>query len=103
MVFGYGFYVVLLDPLFRRSPAELTVGTVLVTVGALLILSDLAALLAGTSIRGIQVDGPIFVIGDVILSATNLAVMVGIALLVTSSTTSSAIPGSACDPRRNAG
>jgi branched-chain amino acid transport system permease protein len=82
MVFGYGFYVVLLDPLFRRSPAELTVGTVLVTVGALLILSDLAALLAGTSIRGIQVDGPIFVIGDVILSATNLAVMVGIALLV---------------------
>jgi branched-chain amino acid transport system permease protein len=82
MVLGYGFYVLLLDPLFRRSSAEMTVGTVLVTVGALLILSDLAAVLAGTSIRGIQVEGPIFVIGDVIVSATNLAIMLGIALLV---------------------
>jgi branched-chain amino acid transport system permease protein len=82
MVLGYSFYVVLLDPLFRRSPSEITVGTVLVTVGALLILSDLAAVLAGTSIRGIQVEGPIFLIGEVILSATNLAIMLGITLLV---------------------
>jgi branched-chain amino acid transport system permease protein len=81
-LFGYGFYTVLLDPLFRRPPAETTVGTVLVTVGALLILSDLAAAIAGTSLRTIQVASPVFFIGGVILSATNVAIMVGIVGLV---------------------
>jgi branched-chain amino acid transport system permease protein len=82
-LFGYAFYVVLLDPLFRRPPAEMMVGTVLVTVGALLILSDLAAALAGTSVRTIQVDSPVFFFGGVILSATNIAILIGMIGLVT--------------------
>jgi branched-chain amino acid transport system permease protein len=57
MVLGYSFYVVLLDPLFRRSPAETTVGTVLVTVGALLILSDLAATSPGRAFAGSRWTG----------------------------------------------
>ena len=72
----------MLDPLFRGLPNETTIGTVLVTVGALLILSDVAAALAGTSIRGIQVDSPIFIVGGVILSATNIAIVIGIVGLV---------------------
>jgi branched-chain amino acid transport system permease protein len=83
MIFGSAFYIVLLDPLFRRSPNETTIGTVLVTVGALLILSDVAAALAGTSIRGIQVESSVFIVGGVILSTTNIAILVGIVLLVT--------------------
>ena len=82
MTFGSAFYLVLLDPLFRRSPNETMIGTVLVTVGTLLILSDVAAALAGTSIRGIQIDSSVFVVGGVILSTTNIAIVVGIVLLV---------------------
>jgi branched-chain amino acid transport system permease protein len=82
MTFGAAFYLVLLDPLFRRSANETMIGTVLVTVGALLILSDVAAALAGTSIRGIQIDSSVFIVGGVILSATNIAIVVGIVALV---------------------
>jgi branched-chain amino acid transport system permease protein len=82
MTFGSAFYLVLLDPLFRRSPNETVIGTVLVTVGTLLILSDLAAALAGTSVRGIEVDGSVFFVGGVILSTTNIAIVVGIVSLV---------------------
>jgi branched-chain amino acid transport system permease protein len=79
---GAAFYVLLLDPLLRRNPNETTIGTVLVTVGALLILSDLAATLAGTSIRGIQANTDVFIVGGVILSVTNLTILVGIIVLV---------------------
>jgi branched-chain amino acid transport system permease protein len=82
MTFGSVFYLVLLDPLFRRSPNETMIGTVLVTVATLLILSDIAAALAGTSIRGIQIDSSAFIVGGVILSTTNIAIVVGIVLLV---------------------
>jgi len=81
-LFGYGFYVVLLDPLFRKPPSEMAIGTVLVTVGALLILGDVAALVGGTSLRSIQVESPIVEVGGVILSLTNIAIMIGIAVLV---------------------
>jgi branched-chain amino acid transport system permease protein len=81
-LFGYGFYAILLDPLFCRPPAETMVGTVLVTVGALLILSDFAATLAGTSLRTIQVNSPVFFIGGVILSTTNIVIIAGIVGLV---------------------
>jgi len=45
--FGWLMYVALLEPLTHRNPMQMTVGTVLVTVGLLLVLSDLAALFAG--------------------------------------------------------
>lgn len=80
--FGYGFYVVALDPLFRKPAPEMATGTVLVTVGALLILGDIAALVGGTSLRSIQVDSPIIEVGGVIVSLTNIAIMIGIATLV---------------------
>ena len=41
--FGWLMYVYLLEPLKSRNPMQTTVGTVLVTVGLLLIISDLAA------------------------------------------------------------
>ena len=82
MAFGVAFYVVLLDPLFRRNANETTLGTVLVTVGALLILSDVAATLAGTSIRGIEFNNNVFMVGGVILSTTNIIILVGIVVLI---------------------
>ena len=54
--FGWLMYVYLLEPLKSRNPMQTTVGTVLVTVGLLLILSDLAALLAGPTSNNIRLD-----------------------------------------------
>ena len=49
-------YVALLEPLTHRNPMQMTVGTVLVTVGLLLILSDLAALFAGPTSKNIRLE-----------------------------------------------
>lgn len=80
-VFGYVFYVFLLEPLRDRNQTEFVVGTVLVTVGALLILSDLAALLAGPTTKNIPLQFHAFVIGDVIISSTQLYILGGIVAL----------------------
>jgi len=80
--FAYAFYRLLLDSLFRKSPGETAIGTVLVTVGAMLILSDLAAVVAGTSLRSIDIDGGVFIVGDVILSSTSIGIFLGIVALV---------------------
>ena len=58
--FGWLMYVALLEPLKHRNPMQMTVGTVLVTVGLLLILSDLAALFAGPTSNNIRLDVDVF-------------------------------------------
>ena len=58
--FGWLMYVYLLEPLKARNPSQMVVGTVLVTVGLLLILSDLGALLAGPTSKNIRLDLQIF-------------------------------------------
>jgi len=80
-LFGWFFYDTALRPLTRRSPFESVVGTVLVTVGALIILSDVAALLAGPTPKKIQVDFEMLELGEVLLSTTQLYILIGIAAL----------------------
>jgi len=79
--FGYGFYSILLQPLARRSPFEATVGTVLVTVGALLILSDLTAKFAGATQRNIPLRFHTIEVGNIVFSTTQLYILLGIAAL----------------------
>lgn len=79
--FGFGFYRWLLHPLSRRNHFEATVGTVLVTVGALLILSDLTARFAGATQKNIPLRFESIEIGNVVVSPTQLAILVGIAAL----------------------
>jgi branched-chain amino acid transport system permease protein len=79
--FGYVFYVVLLHPLERRNHFEATVGTVLVTVGALLVLTDVTAVLAGATSKGIPLDFEAYEVGNIIVSNTQLYVLLGIAAL----------------------
>jgi branched-chain amino acid transport system permease protein len=81
LAFGFAFYDQLLRPLTRRNPFEATVGTVLVTVGALIILSDIAGLLAGTTPKNIQTRFDAIELGEVILSTTQLYILLGIAAL----------------------
>lgn len=79
--FGFGFYHVLLRPLAKRNHFESTVGTVLVTVGALLILSDLTAKLAGSTQRNIPLRLPAIEFGDIVISTTQLLILGGIVVL----------------------
>jgi branched-chain amino acid transport system permease protein len=79
--FGWLMYVYLLDPLRKRNAVQATVGTVLVTVGLLLIISDLAALLAGPTSVNIRLPVDVFIIQGIILSTTDLYILIGIAVL----------------------
>ncbi len=81
LVFGYYFYIYLLEPLTKRNHLEVVVGTVLVTVGALLILSDLAAVLAGPTTKNISLEFDAIVLGEVIISTTQLYILAGIVAL----------------------
>jgi branched-chain amino acid transport system permease protein len=75
--FGWLMYVYLLEPLKTRNPSQTVVGTVLVTVGLLLILSDLGALLAGPTSRNIRLDVQVFQIEGIIFSSTDLYILLG--------------------------
>jgi branched-chain amino acid transport system permease protein len=79
--FGYAFYMALLHPLERRNHFEATVGTVLVTVGAMLILSDITAVLAGSTQRNIQLPFNAIELGEIVISTTQLTILCGIAAL----------------------
>ena len=78
---AYVYYHVLLRPLATRSHFESTVGTVLVTVGTLLILSDLTAKLAGATQRNIPLRLPAIEFGDIVVSTTQLLVLLAVVLL----------------------
>ncbi|MGE0745413.1 MAG: branched-chain amino acid ABC transporter permease [Rhodospirillales bacterium] len=79
LVFGYFLYTLLLEPLKKRNPMEATVGTVLVTVGVLLIISDVAALIAGPTTKNIPLEVAIYEVGGVIIQRSELFVLGGIA------------------------
>jgi branched-chain amino acid transport system permease protein len=79
--FGYAFYRFLLQPLGRRNHFEATVGNVLVTVGAMLMLSDITAVLAGSTQRNIALRFDAFEVGEIVISTTQLLILVGIAVL----------------------
>lgn len=80
-VLAMGFYQALLRPLELRSTYESIVGTVLVTVGALLILSDLTAGLAGPTQRSITLRLSAIEIGAIVVPVTQLVVLAGIVVL----------------------
>ena len=80
-VCSYGYYHVLLRPLAKRNHFEATVGTVLVTVGTLMILSDLTAKAAGATQRNIPLRLEALEFGEIVISTTQLLILLGIALL----------------------
>jgi branched-chain amino acid transport system permease protein len=79
--FGWLMYVYLLDPLKKRNSMQATVGTVLVTVGLLLIISDLAAQIAGPTSVNIRLPVDVFILQGIIVSTTDLYILLGIAAL----------------------
>jgi branched-chain amino acid transport system permease protein len=80
-LFGRVFYEFLLEPLTRRSHTENEVGTVLVTVGALLMMGDIAAYFAGPTPQNIPLRFEPIEIGDLLLSTTQVYALGGILVL----------------------
>jgi branched-chain amino acid transport system permease protein len=80
-VFGYVFYSILLRPLEQRNEFEGVVGGVLITVGAMLILSDVTTILAGGTQRTIQVPFHAIDVGQIVISTNQLYVLLGIVIL----------------------
>jgi len=80
-VFGFGYYIALLAPLKRRNHFEATIGTVLVTVGTLIIVSDVAAALAGPNPRNIRLPFAAIEVGEIVVSLTQLYILAGIVAL----------------------
>lgn len=80
-LFGYIYYRYFLHPLRSKKPLESVVGTVLVTVGTLLIISDLLATFAGTTSFKINLPVSVIQLGGVIITTTQLYVFIGILLL----------------------
>lgn len=79
--FGYLFHVLLLRPLASRGKHEETIGTVLVTTGALIMFSDVAGVVAGTEQRNIPVRSEILEWGDVFVQVTQMWILAGIVAL----------------------
>ena len=79
--FGWLLYVYLLEPLAGRNPMQATIGTVLVTVGLLLVISDIAALLAGPTSVNIRLPVDVFILQGIIISTTELYILLGIVAL----------------------
>jgi branched-chain amino acid transport system permease protein len=79
--FAFGYYHLLLKPLGRRNHFEGTVGTVLVTVGTLMMLSDLTAKAAGATQRNIPLRLEALEFGEIVVSTVQLLTLAGIALL----------------------
>jgi branched-chain amino acid transport system permease protein len=80
-VASFGYYHLLLKPLAKRNHFEGTVGTVLVTVGTLMILSDLTAKVAGATQRNIPLRLEALEFGEIVVSTTQLLILLGIAVL----------------------
>jgi branched-chain amino acid transport system permease protein len=79
-IFGRVFYDLLLRPLTHRNHFEATVGAVLVTVGALIVLSDVTAALFGTSGRSIPLGFHAIEFHGVIISITQAGILAGVAV-----------------------
>ncbi|URI07669.1 branched-chain amino acid ABC transporter permease [Aquincola tertiaricarbonis] len=79
--FAWAYYHLLLRPLASRNHFEGTVGTVLVTVGTLMILSDLTAKAAGATQRNIPLRLPALEFGEIVVSSTQMLILGGTVVL----------------------
>jgi branched-chain amino acid transport system permease protein len=81
--FGVGcvFERVLIQPLLAKSPHELLMGSILVTLGAALAIEDLVPFVWTQSFSGIPYTVRSIVIGDVVIPTLRLAILLGILIL----------------------
>jgi branched-chain amino acid transport system permease protein len=81
--FGVGclFERILIQPLLSKSPHELLMGSILVTLGAALAIEDLVPFVWTQSFSGIPYTVPSLVIGGVVIPTLRLVILLGIVIL----------------------
>lgn len=81
MAAGAGFYKGLIKPIIGKSPLEFIIGSVLITVGMMMVIDDVTMFIAGPMLRSIPFSAPTLKVGQVILSVTKLWLMLFIVLI----------------------
>ena len=75
LVVGFAFERVLLRPISNRSPHELLIASVILTLGVSMVISDLSAWATGAADKGIAYSLPSVKLGDVIFPSIRLIIM----------------------------
>ena len=77
-VSGFCFYNLLLKPLMRHDHFKMTIGTVLITIGAFMVVEDLASMAAGPVQRNILLPSAAIAATGGIVTSMQLYVLLGI-------------------------
>jgi len=75
LVVGFVFERVLLRPISRRSPHELLIASIILTLGVSMVISDLSAWATGAADKGIAYSLPSVTLGGVIFPSIRLIIM----------------------------
>ena len=81
IVAGIGFYFLLLKPISEKPPNQLLVASILVTLGASLIIEDLTAFFWERPVTGIAYSLPPLELAGVVVSSTRFLILMFIFLL----------------------
>lgn len=81
MAAGAGFWKGLIKPIIGKPPLEFIIGSVLITVGMMMVIDDVTMFIAGPMLRSIPFSAPTLKVGQVILSVTKLWLMLFIVLI----------------------
>lgn len=78
---GFGFYDLLLKPVMKYDHFKMTIGTVLITIGAFMIIEDLASAAAGPVQRNILLPSTVIAATGGIVTSMQLYVLLGITIV----------------------
>ncbi|MFP4037994.1 MAG: branched-chain amino acid ABC transporter permease [Desulfobacteraceae bacterium] len=81
IVLGIGFYFLLLRPISEKPPNQLLVASILITLGASLIVEDLTAYFWDRPVTGIDYSLPSFEWAGLVVSSTRLLILLFIIIL----------------------
>lgn len=81
IIAGIGFYFLLLKPISEKPPPQLLVASILVTLGASLIIEDLTAFFWERPVTGIAYSLPPLELAGVVVSSTRFLILMFIFLL----------------------
>lgn len=81
---GAGFYFLLLKPIGGKPPGELLVSSILITLGASLVIEDVTSWLREKPVTGIAWSAPSFEAGGLVIPSTRLYILLFIFFLAIS-------------------
>lgn len=81
MAVGMLFYFLLLKPAENKSPKDFPAATILITLGASLVIQDLASLLWNRPVSGIDYSLPAVEVGDTVIPSVRLLILLFVCIV----------------------